>query len=322
LQGDAHNVADPQRPARPRVAIVVSFLNEAEFLPRLLGSLERQTEPPEQLLLVDDGSSDQSFAIAQRFAEASGYARALRRPPRSVREDRLADAPELQAFTWGVERLEPGWDVLTKVDGDLELPPTLLAEARDAFLDDGQLGITGSYLSILDPSGMLVHEHSPPYHVRGASKFYRRECYEQIVPLPVLPAWDTIDDLRARRLGWATRSFVPSSGEPLHLRPTGAYDGRLRAGRRWGRSAWQYGAHPLWVALSAMRRATKRPYGLVGLNYVYGWCASAVRRSPRADAAVIAQCHSEDLTRIREAITALWRGRGRIPSPRTEPRAR
>ena len=64
-----------------KLAVIVSFLNEERYLPTLLASIERQTRPPDELLLVDDGSSDGSHALAAGFAERHEYARALRRPP-------------------------------------------------------------------------------------------------------------------------------------------------------------------------------------------------------------------------------------------------
>jgi hypothetical protein len=288
---------------------VVSFLNEAAYLPRLLCSLAAQTEPADQLLLVDDGSTDDSLRLSRDFAEQHPYARALSRPRRPADVDRLVSAPELQAFTWGVPQLEPGWDIVAKVDGDLEFRPGTLAAVREEFSQDPRLGITGSYLTIETPDGRREREWNPPEHVRGPNKFYRRECYEQITPLPAYLGWDTIDDLRARRLGWATRSFSAPDGDTLHLRPTGVHDGRLRAYRRWGRCAWGYGAHPAWVALGAVRRAAERPYLIAGASYWAGWANAAVRRYPRAEPELRAFAHGEQLAAIRNARQLVRRAR-------------
>jgi CDP-glycerol glycerophosphotransferase len=65
-----------------RMVVVVPFLNEAEQLPAVLASLERQKCVPDQLLLVDDGSSDSSPEIAAEFARTHAYATLLRRPVR------------------------------------------------------------------------------------------------------------------------------------------------------------------------------------------------------------------------------------------------
>src|SRR2546430_15578985 len=72
---------------RVRLAVVVSFLNEARYLPTLLASMARQTRPPDVLLLVDDGSEDESAQIAEAFAAEHGFARVIRRPPRPRERD-------------------------------------------------------------------------------------------------------------------------------------------------------------------------------------------------------------------------------------------
>jgi glycosyltransferase involved in cell wall biosynthesis len=297
-------LADAPPRSRPalRLAIVVSFLNEARFLPRLLESLERQTEPADQVLLVDDGSTDGSSAIAEAFAASREDFRVLRRPNRPSDNDRLVDAPELRAFMWGVARLKDDWDVVAKMDGDLQLAQSLCADVRREFKQDSRLGITGSCLIAIDDQQQAHLERNPTYHVRGPNKFYLRECFSQITPMPYCLGWDTIDDLRARRAGWGTRSFRPTSGETIHLRPTGTHDGRLRAYRRWGECAWGYGAHPLWVLLGALRRATREPYVIAGANYLWGWLAAAARRRPRAEPDLIAFCRLEDMHRIDAAF--------------------
>ena len=65
------------------MAVVVPFLDEAEHLPVMLESLAAQQRPPDRVILVDDGSSDDSGVIAERFAEAHPQARVVRRPQRA-----------------------------------------------------------------------------------------------------------------------------------------------------------------------------------------------------------------------------------------------
>jgi poly-beta-1,6-N-acetyl-D-glucosamine synthase len=291
-----------------KLAIVICFRDEERYLPRLFSSLARQTDPADMVVLVDDGSVDSSTELAREFADRSENTKFLIRSrtgaeavAHAAARDRLAAAPELQGFRWGVQQLKPGWEIVAKLDGDLELPATLFAEVRRALGDDPKLGIVGSYLSV-GVDGGLVRERHPSYHVRGPNKFYRRECLLEIDPLPAHLGWDMIDELRARRFGWRTSSISPSSGDVVHLRPTGTHDGRIRAYWRWGRCAWGYGAHPLAVAAGALKRSTRPPYGVGGASYVGGWAAAGIQRAPRAELPTRAFSHQEDLKRIRGAI--------------------
>ncbi|MGN6188366.1 MAG: hypothetical protein ACTHOE_05670, partial [Conexibacter sp.] len=250
----------------------------------------------------DDGSTDRSPQIAAAFAAEHAWASVLTRPPKPPAADRLALAPELAAFAWARGQLAEPADAIAKLDGDLELAPTTLATLERELEADPRLGIVGAYLSIRMPDGGLLREDCPPEHVRGATKLYRADCLEQISPLPVILGWDTIDEAHARMLGWRTRSVAVPGGDPIHLRPTGAFDGRLRAFRRWGACAYAYGAHPLWVALGAARRLGKRPYALCGISYALGWALAAARRQPRAAPAIRRHVRTEQMAQLRARL--------------------
>jgi biofilm PGA synthesis N-glycosyltransferase PgaC len=284
------------------LAVAVMFLNEEQYLPRLLASIEAQSRPPEHLLLVDDGSDDDSPAIAAQFAEQHPYARVLRRPRRPASADRLATAAELAAFEWAVGQLDDPYDVIAKLDGDLELTPRCFERIVAALEEDPELGIAGAALDLPGPDGASRPEHSAPWHVRGATKFYRRECWAQIAPLPAILGWDTIDEARARMRGWRVASVALPEGNLLHMRPTGTYDGAIRGYRRRGVAAWAYGAHPVHVLGSALLRATQRPRAVGGAAYLVGWLGAALRRGPRAEPEVVHYVRREQRARVREVV--------------------
>jgi hypothetical protein len=289
-----------------RLAVVVPFLNEAEHLGRLLASIDAQERRPDELLLVDDGSRDESFAIASAFSDEHPYARALRRPPREDAGDRLARAAELVAFRWAVEQLSDQWDVVAKLDADLELPPITFGYLLDRLAEDPRLGLAGTFLTEDGPEG-LHRITIPERHVHGATKFYRRACFEQIAPIPAILGWDTIDEATAQMHGWTTRSFALPGGDPLHLRPRGAYDGTLRAHRRWGECAYAFG-EPLGVSvLLGLRQLADPPRVTGSINYVAGWLGAALRREPRAAADVRASVRRDQWARVRGRL------RGRTP---------
>lgn len=279
--------------------LICCFLNEASHLPQLLDSMRDQQRPPDRLVLVDDGSTDASAQIAERFAAEHDFALLLRRPQRPQDRDRLAQAPELRAFHWAFRRLDEPFDLVGKIDGDLQLTPRTLAHLERCFVDDPQLGLTGPYLSEIGPDGVRRRDNAPSHHVRGALKLYRRACFDAIEPIPEILGWDTIDEIAARMHGWQTRSEPIADGDPLHLRPTGAQDGTVRAFRRWGACAWGFGAHPLHVLGGTVRRIPERPRGLGAVNYLAGWAIAGLQRCARADAEVRAFGRREQLDRMR-----------------------
>jgi poly-beta-1,6-N-acetyl-D-glucosamine synthase len=288
-----------------RIAVVVPFLDEERHLGTLLESLSAQRRTPDRLVLVDDGSTDDSPAIASRFAAHTAYATVVRRPQRPAERDRMLGAHELRAFQCGVRHLAGDYDVVAKLDADLRLPGDFLATIERHFLDDPRLGMAGAYLSTEPAPGSRVRQRCPAGHVEGENTFYRRECLEEISPLPAILGWDTIDEVRARLRGWRTLSVEIPSGDPVHLRRMGSHDGVLRGYRRAGIAAYAYGAHPLHVLLGAGHRVPERPYLLCATNYLAGWGWAALRRPPRAEPEVRATVRREQLRRIRHLLSGI-----------------
>lgn len=282
-----------------RLAVVVAFLNEGDYLPRFLSSIHAQTRHPDLLVLVDDGSDDGSYELAQAFAEEHRYALAVRRPRRPAERDRLATAAELKAFDWGRTQINIEYDVVAKLDADLVLRPSHFAEILSLFERDAGIGIAGAYLSTQLADGTLAREEHPTDHVRGPNKFYRRECFDQIWPVAAHLGWDTVDEVKARMHGWRTSSVALSQGDSVHLRPTGMHDGRTRAYRRWGECAYGYGSHPLHVLAAGLARARRRPYVVCGVAYIAGWANAALHHKPQVEHEVRAFRRREELARLR-----------------------
>jgi poly-beta-1,6-N-acetyl-D-glucosamine synthase len=280
------------------IVVIAPFLNEGALLPAFLASIASQTRRPDRLLLVDDGSSDDSYDRAAAFAREHEFATALRRPPRPAARDRLAEASEYVAFQWALKGLEAGWDVVAKVDADVRLTPRTIETLERELEADPKLGLAGSYLREEVPGGELVRLRIRPEHVHGATKFYRRESWEAIAPMDPILGWDMIDEVKASMAGWRTESFAMPDGDPVHMRKRGDHDGLLRGFRRWGEGAWAMGEHPLHVALLGLRQMADRPRILGGSNYILGWLSAGMRRLPRADSAVRAQVRREQLRRI------------------------
>jgi biofilm PGA synthesis N-glycosyltransferase PgaC len=284
------------------MVVVVAFLDEARYLPVLLESLAEQERAPDALLLVDDGSTDDSAAIAGAFAAGHRSTRLLQRPPRPRDRDRMARAHEWRAFTWALARAPERWDVAAKLDADLQLAPDLFAAMERRFLADPRLGIAGAYLSQRMRDGRLVRQRCPDGHVEGPNRFYRRACLESISPVPPVLGWDTIDEARARRCGWRTQSFELGGDDVVHLRRVGSYDGILRGYRRAGWAAYAYGSHPLHLLASAAARLPDRPLGACAAAYLGGYTAAALRREPRAEPETRALVRLEQRARMAKLV--------------------
>jgi hypothetical protein len=120
----------------------------------------------------------------------------------------------------------------------------------------------------------------PAFHVRGATKIYRRECWEQIGGLIRAPGWDTLDEIKANMLGWTTRTFPDL---PLiHHRPAGGAYGQWSNLLKNGRANYIVGYHPLFMLLKCLRRTFERPFFVQGCGLWLGFLGGYVKGIPRA----------------------------------------
>ncbi len=149
------------------ILAIVSFLDEEQYLPELLESLAGQTRFPDELLLVDDGSTDDSARIAEAFAGTHEGVRVLRRPRRPPDRDRLASAAELIAFQEGLATTSGDWDVAAKIDADVRFTAQSFATIERAFEREPRLGIAGAYLSAVARDGRVRRARARPQHLRG-----------------------------------------------------------------------------------------------------------------------------------------------------------
>lgn len=266
-----------------RLLLVTPARDEAVHLERTLEAVAAQTRPPDLWLIVDDGSSDATPAILERWAARLPFLRVLRAPQRDGKAggDRLALAAEARAFNWALGCVEAGeFTHLGKLDADIELPPHYFERLLERFEAEPGLGIAGGGLLEQGRDGWYLTK-VPAYHVRGALKLYSRECFEAIGGIEERLGWDTIDETYARMGGFSTRSLPDLDAR--HHRPVATRGGTLRGRARHGQCAYILRYSAWWVALRSFKVACSRPFGISGLAFFYGYLRAAARREERVE---------------------------------------
>lgn len=178
--------ADPVASRRIRsVTVVVPARNEADRLPRLLESLERQTRRPDQTLVVDDHSSDGTASVARAHAAVE-----------------LVTAPDMPegwtgkcwACTTGARAADG--DLLLFLDADVELADDAVAalittwEAERGLVSvqphhetDGPVETLSLPFNVVALMGLGIGSVWPPrsgWGAAGPCMITSRESYEQV----------------------------------------------------------------------------------------------------------------------------------------------
>ncbi|HZV78570.1 MAG TPA: glycosyltransferase family A protein, partial [Candidatus Binatus sp.] len=67
-----------ERRPRARLSVILPNYNHGALLPRSLGALIQQSLPPHEILVIDDGSTDNSVAVIEAYGRRSDRIRLIR----------------------------------------------------------------------------------------------------------------------------------------------------------------------------------------------------------------------------------------------------
>jgi poly-beta-1,6-N-acetyl-D-glucosamine synthase len=276
--------------------IVTPARDEAEYLTQTIASVAAQTIRPTRWIIVNDGSIDETGRIAEEAACSHAWITAVNRIDRGFRK---AGGGVIDAFYDGYRCVQHEyWDYLIKLDGDLSFAPDYFERCFEHFHNDQRLGIAGG--TICSSIGGVVEAESkrdPKFHVRGATKIYRRECWEQIGGLLRAPGWDTMDEVKANMLGWTTVTF--SELKVIHHRPAGAAYGTWNDRVKNGLACYITGYHPLFMLIKCLTRVVERPYLIGACGLSFGYIKGYLDRLARIeDKALIKYFQRQQLNRL------------------------
>jgi len=236
----------------PKYVVISPVRNEGRYIDRTLESVTRQTLPPTEWIIVNDGSTDNTCEQVDSFSYI------------------------MAAFHAGAEVLScRDWDFIVKLDGDLSFDEDYFERLLAEFRHRERLGIAGgtSYISV---RGQLREEKKPLYYPPGLARTYRSQCYKEIGGPRETLGWDTIDIIDARMHGWNTLRFTDL---PIrHLRQVSSRNGLLEGKLRTGRNFYITGYSPLFLIFHCARRCFEYPYIVHSLGILIGYCNALMRR--------------------------------------------
>ncbi len=131
----------------PEIAVIIPTYNRAQMLARALRSVLAQTESDWECVIIDDGSTDDTSAVVESFAE-----------PR-FRLLAQANQGPAAARNKGIRAAQAR--LITFLDSDDQMLPEKLALHRAAFHADDQLGLVASGWKEIDAQGNLIRERLP-----------------------------------------------------------------------------------------------------------------------------------------------------------------
>jgi glycosyltransferase involved in cell wall biosynthesis len=152
----------------PSVTVIIPAHNRAEFLEEALDSIARQQYPAAEILVVDDGSTDEwTRQIVRNYSSPVEYVRQEHRGPAAARNTGIRHArSELIAF----------------LDNDDLYAPGSLNVLAECFVADPDTGIAHGRMRNFRDAGQGARCWcSPPYHLPSLpSAMYRRSLFDKV----------------------------------------------------------------------------------------------------------------------------------------------
>jgi biofilm PGA synthesis N-glycosyltransferase PgaC len=284
--------------------LVTAARNEGRFIERTLRSVVAQTRLPLHWVIVDDGSTDETPQLVEKFAKEHPWIELVRRPQRLDR----SFAGKAHAVNAAVERLKSdGYEVIGNLDADVSFGPDYLDFVIKKFEADPLLGVGGTPFTEEGGYDSTRDSFEGENYVAGPCQLFRHACWLDIGGYFANKAGgvDWIAVMTARMKGWKVRSF--SEKRYHHHRSLGTAErGPLEALFSYGEKDYYLGGSPVWQLFRATYRMANKPFVAGGLALGFGYAWAALCRTPRPVSAELMRFHrSEQMKKLRAIFRRL-----------------
>lgn len=257
-----------------KIYIVIPAHNEARFISQTLQSLADQSHKPDKLVIVDDGSTDNTSKIVEEFTSQYSFIELVKN---NTSQEHAPGSKVINAFYKGYYTLDEDYDVICKFDADLIFPKNYLERISSYFENEPMAGMVGGFCSIQRKNKWIPENLTGKDHIRGALKAYSKNCFVQIGKLKPAMGWDTADELLARFHGW--KVITDESLLVKHLRPTGM-NYFEHSGQKQGEAFYRLRYGTLLSLIASAKLATMKMNPFAFLHYISGYFNAKKKKRP------------------------------------------
>jgi len=258
--------------------LITAAHNEQDFIEKTILSVINQLHKPTEWIIVSDGSTDNTEYIVSGYASENSFIKLLTNNRKEGRDF----ASKVYAINIGLKNIQiSDYDYIGILDADVSFEKDYYSSIIEEFEKNPNLGIAGgNYFDIID--GKKVHVYPSPYSVRGATQFFRKECFDKIDGIKPIKygGEDAIACYAARMNGWEIKNI--DSLIVLHHRPTGITGSHIfRTRFRDGFVEYNLGYHPLFQLVKCIKRTFEKPFFIGSTLRFAGFWFAYLKRERR-----------------------------------------
>lgn len=152
-------------PQPPTIAVVIPNYNDSRYIPKCLRSVLEQASPPDQVIVIDDASTDNSVALIRAVIAPHGCAQLIVNP---------ANLGVNGAVAAGLKQVTTDY-VLFLSANDFVLPG-IFAKAREGFSRAPEAGLWSAMAWLVNEDDAVIRLHMSPVVAVGDTVFSADEC--------------------------------------------------------------------------------------------------------------------------------------------------
>jgi len=195
-----------------KVSVILPCRNEEKNIKKTLNHLQNQTIKPNEIVIVDDASTDKTFEILQEFA-AKNPCQIKKREKNDERYISIVNSLKIASSL-----LKKDFDYLLVLDGDTLLEEKYIEKLLKKFGLNSNLGIAGGSLKSPNESDMNPF-WKYDFNIFGSNRIYSKKCWYDINKGKTMKAetvtWDTEHAMLAEGMGYLIKRFDEISSESI-----------------------------------------------------------------------------------------------------------
>jgi glycosyltransferase involved in cell wall biosynthesis len=185
------------------VSVIATVKNEAQAVHRLLDSLAAQTRPPDEVIIVDGGSTDGTVEVLEKYAAGGALPlKVLVRPETNISQGRNAAVAEATS------------EIIASTDAGVRLSPNWLEKLVEPLEEDRELYVVSGFFAP-DPQSVfemalgattlpvLADVKPERFLPSSRSVAFRKAAWEQVGGYPEELDYceDLVFDFKLREMG-------------------------------------------------------------------------------------------------------------------------